>query len=214
MRPEGVIFDMDGLMFDTERLTNRCYKIIEKEIGFNFSEGMPDMTGQSREVIDKLYWEKYGPNFNYDKIRDRKNRMMRQYVEINGVPIKPGLENLLAFLEQVNIPKVVATSTYETDARFLIEKAGLTRRFNGFVFGNDAKSKPDPDIFLKAAGIMGTTPSKTLVLEDSNNGVEAGINGGFVTIMIPDTKPPLPKIKKSVAACLSSLDDVIPWINS
>lgn len=210
---EAAIFDMDGLMFDTERLHISIWERLEKECGFHFRDGMPDMTGMNATAVAKLYREKYGDSFDYDALLNKRRRYAEEHIERYGVPIKPGLRELLATLDRLHIRRALATSTDRKSAMKLIRTAGLESCFQVMVFGDEVQcSKPNPEIFLTAAKKLGSMPERSLVLEDSINGASAGCNGGFPTVMVPDLLQPDQALEARLTGKFDSLLDVIPFV--
>ena len=125
------------------------------------------------------------------------------------VPKKPGLDELLAWLDANHIPMAVASSSRVHVIEGNLNNWGLTHYFKALVSGQQVKhSKPDPEIFLTAAKALGTVPAETLVLEDSYNGVRAGATGGFVTVMVPDLAPADDEMRRLYTAECASLHEV------
>ena len=188
---KGVIFDMDGLMFDTERISSLAFDHVEKELGIDLRSGMPDMTGRSVKDIARLYREKYGPDYDFYGIREKRIAFTRQYIREHGLPVKPGREALERNL-------------------------GLTGMLDDFpcrICGDMVeRSKPDPQIFLRAAEEIGTIPAETVVLEDSYNGIRAAHAGGFIACMVPDLREPDEEISVLLTRRFDTLADVIPFL--
>lgn len=111
MRIRGILFDMDGLMFDTERISSLAFDHVEKELGIDLRSGMPDMTGRSVKDIARLYWEKYGPDYDFYGIREKRIAFTRQYIREHGLPVKPGLRELVKYLRAHGYRWAMATSS-------------------------------------------------------------------------------------------------------
>lgn len=208
---EAVVFDMDGLMFDTERLTVSVVAQVEKELGIPglLSFGRT-LVGVNAAVSKRLCFERYGPDFPYDAFIRRKRERTNALIEKNGVPVKPGLMELLRFLKREGIRAAVATSTSRRYALPYLEKAGTTRYFDAVVCGDMLeKSKPDPDIYFKAAAALGVSPAVCMALEDSPNGIRSAHAAGMRTVMVPDLFEPDAQLKELLFACVPTLSDVI-----
>lgn len=137
------------------------------------------------------------------------------YVARHGVPVKPGLVELLEPLRSMNLKRALATSTHRVPALKLIRQAGLEDFFDTMVFGDAVeRSKPDPQIFLTATWALGCLPVRTLVLEDSVNGANAACAGGFLTIMIPDLQQPDGALEARLTGKFGSPLDVISFIKT
>lgn len=197
---QGVIFDMDGLMFDTERLSARCWEQVGREFGLDITESfLVGVRGVTRREFQRIFEQRYGDRADYETVMGRKTELFRQEIRQNGVPVKPGLPELLTFLREQKIPAAMATATNQEIARRYLTETGLTAFFDQLVFGDQVRrGKPDPEIFLYSAQRLGVLPERSVVLEDSLNGVLAGIRGGFRTIMVPDMTRPPPELERKL----------------
>ena len=209
MRIRGILFDMDGLMFDTERISSLAFDHVEKELGIDLRSGMPDMTGRSVKDIARLYREKYGPDYDFYGIREKRIAFTRQYIREHGLPVKPGLRELVKYLRVHGYRWAMATSSSREAAERNLGLTGMLDDFPCRICGDMVeRSKPDPQIFLRAAAEIGTIPAETVVLEDSYNGVRAGAAGGFVTVMVPDLAQPDDEMRRLYTAECASLHEV------
>lgn len=213
---KGVIFDMDGTMFDTERLSSYCWKRTGENLGINVTdELMNDCRGKNPAVIRRLYMEAFGETFNYDAARVAKHVIFNEIIAGDGVPVKKGLEELLGYLEKQEIKKAVATSTEKKRASKLLQDAGVYEKMDAFVYGDEIKeSKPDPEIFRVAAEKIGCKPEECLVLEDSEAGLRAGIALGGAIIYIPDIAIVPEQVTAKVTETLADLGEVIGWLEA
>ncbi len=212
----GVIFDMDGLMFDTERMVSSMWKKAGEAVHVDISMDFLDsFRGRNPAAIKEMFLEKYGREFEYERCRNIKTQLQYEHVYTKGVPIKKGLFELLEYLKDRGIKMAVATSTSRKLADTMLEKAGAAKYFDAFVYGDQVeRSKPAPDIFLRAAEEIGVPMKECLVLEDSVAGVEAGKAAGGYIIHIPDIIVVPEHVKAGITAELKSLDEVIGWIES
>lgn len=181
-----IIFDMDGLMFDTERLTISAWEKVGKDFGYELTPTITaGATGlNARDTV--FYFKKYlGESFPYFDILKLKLKYVEKYIEQNGIPIKEGLYELLEFLEAKSVPKAVATSTEREKAEVCLSLAKVKDKFDLIVCGDEVlRGKPEPDIFLKAAKEMDCLPNECVVLEDSENGLKAASRAGMYPICI------------------------------
>src|SRR5574344_236584 len=146
---KGAVFDMDGLMFDTERLTFDAWHKTMTANGFKYDLSIFKQTIGNRTNETKVFYAKlFGQNFNYDKMREEANIIFRDEIKRNGVPIKKGLYDILRFLKDNNFKIALATSTSSSTAMKLLDNADVTKYFDKFICGNMVqKGKPDPEVF-------------------------------------------------------------------
>ena len=187
---KGVIFDMDGLMFDTERIWATLWEPALAGLGLSYKEGLDEAArGTAGDSMRAVLRRFYGPDCDPDRIIEALHE--QGVIAFQAPPPKkPGLDEILAWLEQRHIPMVVASSSRMASILRHLNNWHMTDHFKALISGEQfSASKPDPEIFLTAAKALGTVPAETLVLEDSYNGVRAGARGGFVTVMVPDLAP-------------------------
>ncbi|MCI1982149.1 MAG: HAD-IA family hydrolase [Oscillospiraceae bacterium] len=211
---QAVIFDMDGLMFDTENLTAKLWDEIGGELGYpGVSAIMPDVMGIRVGSSDAVFRRHFGERFPYGEFIRRFRGRTDQYIEEHGVPVKPGLFKLLEYLRQNGYPMAVASSTSRRRVMRYFEKTGIIPYFKTVICGDMVeKSKPDPQIYLTAAEKTGVLPKNCMVLEDSPNGCTAAIRAGMKTVMVPDRVQPDEALRGKLFACVRTLDGVAPLL--
>ncbi|WP_374350500.1 HAD family hydrolase [Chitinimonas sp.] len=188
--PAAILFDMDGLMIDSERIVLAQWRIAAAEQGMVFDDALLiSMVGLHEKLCHALLKQRF-PGHDLDSLFARTDALYAAEVE-NGLPLKGGIIELLQWLEQIGMPRAVATSTKRVRAEQKLRLAGLDRFFELVVSGDDIEHpKPAPDIYLQAAARLGVDPQRCLVLEDSDPGVRAALAAGMTAIQIPDLKPP------------------------
>ena len=208
---DGVIFDMDGTMFDTERMWATFWEPALAALGLPYREGLAEAArGTAGVTTRNVVRQFYGPDCDAEAIVDSLHRVADEVFFSAPVPKKPGLDALLAWLKAQHIPMAVASSSREAMIRHNLDVWGLTQDFTAIVSGQHvAHSKPDPEIFLLTAQKLGVKPARCLVLEDSYNGVRAGAAGGFVTVMVPDLVPADDEMKRLYTMECASLEEVL-----
>ena len=192
---KAIIFDMDGLMLDTERLALKAWQLAGVDFGFPISDDIfISMVGRNRRDSDCTLVEIFGPDFPIGAVRDRYRAYLDGWIDEDKLSVKSGLLELLSFLDKISMPKAVATSTEHERAVHKLSLTNLLEHFSIVVAGDQVqRGKPAPDIFLAAAAQLGVLPENCLVLEDSDAGIQAAYEAGMTPIMIPDMKPPSEK---------------------
>jgi HAD superfamily hydrolase (TIGR01509 family) len=199
MRPAAVIFDMDGLMLDTERLTIPLWDEAGKKFGYRIPyDTVLKMVGISSQRARAVLFEEYGNDFPYEKIRDEFRLLCKREYE-QGIPHKKGLVFLLDRLTAAKIPFGVATSTHRETAMENLEKANILERFAAVIGGDEvANGKPAPDIFLLAAKKLGQPPSACVGFEDSLAGLRGLYAAGIRSVFIKDLIDPPQEVLDTV----------------
>ena len=210
----GVIFDQDGLLFDTERISVEAWNLAGDELGFHLEESfLCTIRGANAQDSAIRFRERFGDAFDFLKLRKRKQEHFMRILREREMPVKLGARELLIYVQEQEYKVALATASTREYSMENLERAGLTEFFSLMITGDMVQqAKPNPEIFLKAAEKMGEEPGHCLVLEDSLNGVEAGIQGGFVTIMVPDLTQPDQKLRSRVERVCDSLLEVRDWL--
>lgn len=209
--PEAIIFDMDGLMLNSEVIFHEAWQTTLTDLGYEPLDASTylQLVGCSNEMAEKLLLKRLGTDFPIERFRIG---WMTQWeiLATQGIQIKPGLWPLLDWLDEIGLPKAVGTSSGDREAQISLQSTGLWPRFNAIVTVDKAGAgKPAPDIFLTAAKALNVAPSKCLVLEDSNAGVKAAIAAGMTVVMVPDLQKPTEYAQRHTVKISSSLHDVL-----
>jgi HAD superfamily hydrolase (TIGR01509 family) len=205
-----VIFDMDGLMFDTEKISLSSWLEVGKSSGYELSEDIIlQLVGLNRVDGGKVFRTHFGEQFPFEEMLERRMQHSENFILENGVPIKTGLFELLDTLDNLGIKKAVATSTARAKAEIILSKAGILNRFDTIICGDEiTRGKPEPEIFLKACERLNVSTEDAVVLEDSEMGLLAAHKGGIKCIIIPDIKPPSLQYEKHAFKKVMSLTEV------
>lgn len=209
--PDAIIFDMDGLMLNSEVIFHAAWQATLMDLGYEpLDEATAlQLVGCSNDLAENLLISQLGPNFPVEHFRSGWLARWESLVT-QGIPIKPGLEPLLDWLDKIDLPKAVGTSSGEHEANISLKRTGLWPRFQAIVTVDQAdKGKPAPDIFLNAAKALTVAPEKCLVLEDSNAGVQAAVSAGMPVLMVPDLQTPTAYTQHNALKIVSSLHDVL-----
>ncbi|MDH5831585.1 HAD family phosphatase [Luteimonas sp. M1R5S18] len=189
-RPDAVVFDMDGLMLDSERAITDCMTRAAAEAGHDLPAGLwLEMVGTGDAACRAMLADRLG-EVAADALLDHAGALYTEVVDA-GVPHRPGLLDLLDWLQAAGIPRAVATSTRRPLALRKLRRAGLLERFHAICTSSDvAHPKPAPDVYLLAAARLGVAPARCLVLEDSPTGVRAALAAGMTLVQVPDLVAP------------------------
>jgi HAD superfamily hydrolase (TIGR01509 family) len=209
-RPVAVIFDMDGLMLDTESLGPQTWREAAAAIGVDFDlDLLPAMIGRNYRDCREMLRAHYGASYPVEQLTATCLTVFDEIVARQGVAQKPGLRELLDWLEGENVVRAVATSTRRDRAEAQLTHQGLLARFATLVGGNEVeRGKPEPDIFLLAASRLAVAAADCVVLEDSEPGVRAALAAGMMPIMVPDLHAPSQDLLAREPLVLASLHDV------
>lgn len=210
MNIQAVLFDMDGLMLDTERLTISAWDWAGEQLGFGPLGYLVLKTlGMNRQGSKEVFRREFGERLTWEQLSEPTSQYFKQYFAQHGVPVKEGLFPLLSFLKERGYRRCVVTSTSEPSARSELEQAGILPWFDGMVCGNMVEhGKPAPDIYLLAAERIGVEPAHCLALEDSPNGIRSAFAAGVNPVVIPDLVEPDEEILGKAVARLQSLAEV------
>lgn len=207
------LFDMDGLMIDSERTCYDAWKIALKPYGIDIDEAeYVTYTGHRYDEIQQMFRANHPDFHDFEKFDVEHNILFFEAID-RGVPMKPGLLELMDALEEKEIEKVIVSSSSNDHVHRVLDRHNVIPRFKGIVGGQMVKrSKPNPDIFLLACETYGVKPEECLVFEDSIAGVEASHAAGIPVICVPDMKPlPDDHVGLCYAIC-PTLADAIPLL--
>jgi len=207
---DAIIFDMDGLMFDTERIGYDAFVHASKLHGYIDKTGFfKTLIGMNVPDADIAIKGIFGGEFPIAKVREERSAYMLNIRNTTGIPVKLGLKELLNYLKSQNILMGVASSSSRHDVEQNLDNADLQNYFSCLFCGDEVvNGKPDPEIYLKTAKQLSVTPSRCVVLEDSSRGLQAAYAAGMIPIMVPDMQKPTDEDKKRAYRVLLSLKEV------
>lgn len=209
------IFDMDGVLLDTESLCKKCWRLAAEERGLkNVDEVYYKCVGQaSQDTLRNLqdFFENQDKNFVAEEWYEYAKSFFYKVEESQGLEKMKGAEECLKRLSEKGCVLALASSTRRTSVERQLTRAGLIKYFKTLTCGDSVKhSKPDPEIYTKACASVGVLPQDCAAVEDSPNGVISAYRAGLKVIMIPDQIQPTDEIKKMCTAVLTSLDELEP----
>lgn len=210
----AVVFDMDGVIFDSEKLVVECWEETADKYGIiGVAETCKECLGLNRLAAKEKFLERYGQDFPYDTYKQEMSDLYHERAREGALCMKPGVVELLRFLKDNDIKIALASSTREAVVKWELTDAGIIDYFDVIVCGDMVRcSKPNPEIFLKACELLQVEPEAAFGIEDSYNGIRAAHAGGLRPIMVPDMAEPTDEMRELSEVVLSSLLDVMEYI--
>jgi HAD superfamily hydrolase (TIGR01509 family) len=203
---EAVLFDMDGLLIDSEAVyieaMQAAARSLDRDMPLAFCHSMIGIPARECNVMIQ---DLYGAGFGLEEFRTVYSINVKQLMAVR-IPVKPGVAELLDFLDERGLPRAIATSAGRATVEHHLGRAGLLDRFQALATRDDVvHAKPHPDVFLEAARRLGVAPERCVAFEDSNPGLTAAHAAGTMAIMVPDILQPTPEVR---AKCLTVLPDL------
>lgn len=204
---KGVLFDMDGVLFNTERIYVRCEYQVAKRLGMAMSKEYPTtFCGMNAKNIIKKLKKDFGEELDAENYLQICRQETFAHIEKNGLEVMPHVKSSLVWLKENGIKIAVASSTKTQTVKKFLKMASLSQYFDAIVGGDQVKNgKPAPDIFVYAAKQLGLLPGQCAAVEDSHNGVRSAFAAGCVSIMVPDILPANDEMREKTAAILDDL---------
>lgn len=214
----GIIFDMDGVLIDSERQSNEGWLWAAGQLGVDMPMWLIDsFKGAPAELCCKFFDDYYKGAIDYWEAKELRTQHVYKIRETEGIPVKKGVKDIFEYIRNNGLKCAVATSTRRESAEKTLHKIGVWDYLDAVVYGDEVEhGKPEPDIFLRAAKAIGVNPSEAVVVEDSINGIKAGYAAGMRVVHIPDTiaiDDDIRKLTYMVCDDLNGLIDVVESIN-
>ena len=213
---KAIIFDMDGLMIDSERVTFECYQERLKDMNLTMDEEFyKTLLGKPIKGIYQRFYDVYGNDFPIENVIQDVHQLMAERFETEGVPVKKGLVELLHYLNDNNYKTIVATSSNRDRVDKILAQAKITEFFDDSICGDEVtKGKPNPEVFLKSCQKLGVNVDEAIVLEDSEAGIQASYDANIKVICIPDMKYPEKQYEEKTFKILKDLTEVTVYLKS
>lgn len=214
--PRGALFDLDGLMVDTERKNIELWQSAAKEFGYDLAnECFSEAIGKRREEAHRVLRAAFPPGFPWDEVAKRREELLIEFQQSGTLERKLGIGELLQFLEECGVPKAVATASGRDWAHEKLRRTGLAPHFNIVVTGDDVShAKPSPDVYLEAARRLQIPPEECFAFEDSDVGIQAAHAAGTRPIMVPDMKQPEAAIRALAHHVAQDLYEVKDYLSA
>lgn len=208
MKLSHVIFDMDGVLFDSERMYEEGLMLYAPRYGFSPTHEDYLLTvGGSDKAAKEIFFNRFG-EFDYDALRSDIRKHILSQLKNGRIPLKKGVHNILSYLKENGVLVALATSTRRSTVDMMLKIAKIDHYFDYTVCGNEVRHpKPNPEIFLNAMHHLGGTTENTMVVEDSYNGVRAANAAGIPVLVVPDMLPPNPALPNFAVA--NDLDEAL-----
>lgn len=212
----GVLFDMDGVILDTEKLYTHFWQEAAKAMGYPMTkEQALGMRSLNRQAGQAKLSEYFGPEISHPAVRAKRIELMDAYIREHGVDPLPGVPEILTYLKQKGIPCAITTSSPIERVERYLGRLGYLHLFDKICTGYEVeKGKPAPDIYLYGAKSLGLRPEDCLAVEDSAAGITSASSAGCITVMIPDQDAPTKEMEAKLHAKADSLVDLIDLIAS
>lgn len=212
----GILFDMDGVLLDTEKIYFQCWKRSAREFGFELQDEVALAVRSCCQTYAEPYLKRVmGSSFDYLTIRNRRRELVSAYIEEHGISKKPGILPLLEYCQSCGIITAIATATARIEAEKRLAMVGLSSAFSKIVGGDQVqRGKPDPDIYRATAAAIGLQPHECVAVEDSPNGIVSAFAANCQVIMVPDLTAPDPSIQPLLYDIAPDLEQVIPILKT
>lgn len=213
---KAIVFDMDGVIFDSESRVVECWRVIADKYGIaDIEAACRECFGCNQVIAKERFLKRYGEDFPYVEYKKEMSDLFHERYDNGNLPMMPGVVELLAYLKENGKKIALASSTRRASVESGLTWAGIIDYFDAIVCGDMVqRSKPEPDIFLKACEALSVEPSEAYAIEDSYNGIRAAHRGGLMPIMVPDMMEPDDEMKELSVAIIPSLNSVIEYLSN
>lgn len=212
---KALVFDMDGLIIDSERIVQRTWALAGPVLGYEkIEEHIYPLLGANVKRRDAYFKEHFGQDFPMEKFAELTRKFFYEIIDKEGLPLKPGVKELMEEAKKRGLKIALATSSRQEYAKNVLGRVDVWKYFDGGVFGDQVtKAKPDPEIYLLACGKVGVAPEQALALEDAPAGIRSAHAAGMRVIMVPDLVQPDEEIQKLYYKKVETLHEVLPLLD-
>lgn len=212
---KALVFDMDGLLIDSERIVKRSWQMTGNELGYeDFGEYIYPMLGANAKKRESYFKGLFGEAFPMERFTELTRRYFYEIVDREGLPLKVGVKELMEEAKKRELKIALATSSRQAYAKDVLTRVDVWKYLDGGVFGDQVKhAKPDPEIYLLACEKVGVRPEEAIAFEDAPAGVRSAHSAGMKVIMVPDLVQPDAEIQKLYDKKVETLREVLPLLD-
>lgn len=212
---KALVFDMDGLLIDSERIVKQSWQMTGEVLGYqNLGEYIYPMLGANAKKREIYFKETFGEDFPMERFTELTRKYFYEIVDRDGLPLKAGVRELMEEAKARGLKIALATSSRQAYARDVLTRVDVWKYLDGGVFGDQVKhAKPDPEIYLLACEKVGVTPEEAIAFEDAPAGIRSAHSAGMRVIMVPDLVQPDEEIQKLYDKKVETLCDVLPLLD-
>ena len=207
---DACIFDLDGTLTDTEKFYQKAWPMALEHFGYKCEPWMPlELRSLGRPFAPLQFKKWFGEDFDYNEVREYRKAIVVDMIKEQGIPLKPGAQEILVWLRENEILTALATANDYERTKGYLTKLGLFEHFDRIICSDMVKEgKPSPDIYAYACEQLGLEPQRCFAVEDSPNGVTSAFLARCKVIMVPDLTQPDEELSKKLYACVPSLMDI------
>lgn len=208
---DAVIFDLDGTLTDTEQYYQKAWPMALRHFGYEVEPWMPlELRSLGRPFAPQTFKKWFGEDFDYEKVRSYRKKIVAEIIEEHGIPLKKGAKEILSSLREKGITTALATANDFQRTESYLKLIGLYDSFDKIICADMVKQgKPAPDIYAYACSSLGIPPDRTFAVEDSPNGIKSAYGAGLKVIMVPDLTEPDEELSKMLYARVDELMDIL-----
>lgn len=209
MRVKALLFDLDGVILDSEKVYCKFWKQASDELGYQVGkEIILQLRSCDSSIANAIIEKATGQEGSYQQIRSKRKELMKGYMDQYDLEIKPGVREFLEDIKELQLKKVIVTSAVPDEKIPILKKLGIADYFDDIISVKDvSRSKPYPDVYIYACKSLGLAPEECLAIEDAPNGIKSAFDAGLDVVMVPDLSDPTEELKK-MCTVVNRIDEI------